>query len=186
MSGPGLLQPLAALDHPELLAPSVHAALVLLAQSDEAVAAAVGVAPIDAELADTAAFCEAYDVSPRQSGNCVVLRGRRGGDDRPGAVVVLATSRVDVNGAARRELDVRKVSFAAREWAVEATGMEYGGITPVGLPAGWPILLDPAVAVAPRVVVGSGLRASKLVLPGAVLAALPGARVVPGIARALA
>lgn len=181
--GPGSLEPRPALDHPELLAPPVHEALRLLAAGDPAAAAAVGVAVIDADLADTAAFCAAYGVEPGESGNCVLLAGRRAGEERSAAVVVLATTRVDVNGVARRELDVRKVSFATREQAVGASGMEYGGITPIGLPAGWPVLLDPAVVALDRVVVGSGLRASKLVVAGAVLAALPGARVVPGLGR---
>ena len=64
--------------------------------------------------------------------------------------------------------------------AVALTGMEYGGITPLGLPESWPLLVDAAVAAAPAVVIGSGLRASKLALPGALLAALPGAEVVEG------
>lgn len=161
----------------------MEAALRLLATAEPGAASAVGVAAIDADLADTAAFCAAYGVQPGESGNCVLLTGRRAGEQRNGAVVVLATTRADVNGVARRELDVRKVSFASREEAVGASGMEYGGITPIGLPVGWPVLLDPAVVALHRVVVGSGLRGSKLVLPGAVLAALPGARVVPGLGR---
>jgi prolyl-tRNA editing enzyme YbaK/EbsC (Cys-tRNA(Pro) deacylase) len=67
--------------------------------------------------------------------------------------------------------------------AVELTGMEYGGITPLGLPADWPLLVDARVAAADAVVVGSGIRGSKLAVPGAVLAALPGAEVVPDLAR---
>jgi prolyl-tRNA editing enzyme YbaK/EbsC (Cys-tRNA(Pro) deacylase) len=67
--------------------------------------------------------------------------------------------------------------------AVAATGMEYGGITPVGLPLGWPVLVDRAVAGSPSVVIGSGVRRSKLRLPGAVLAGLPGIEVVDGLAR---
>ena len=117
------------------------------------------------------------------SANCVVISGRRGGETRFAACVVLATTRADVNGAARRELDVRKASFAAMDVAVAETGMEYGGITPVGLPAAWPILVDARVAATPAVVIGSGLRRSKLVLPGAAVAHLPGARVIPSLAR---
>jgi prolyl-tRNA editing enzyme YbaK/EbsC (Cys-tRNA(Pro) deacylase) len=97
--------------------------------------------------------------------------------------VVLATTRADVNGVARRELAVRKASFAAIGDAVAATGMEYGGITPVGLPAGWPVLVDALVAATPRVVVGSGVRRSKLALPGRLLGQLPGAAVIEGLAR---
>src|SRR6202035_5836737 len=119
-----------------------------------------------------------YGVAPDVSANCVVISGKRGGETKFAACVVLATTRADVNGAARRHLDVRKASFAPMDVAVAETGMEYGGITPVGLPAAWPILVDAAVAVLPRVVVGSGVRRSKLVLPGAALAGLPGAEVL--------
>ena len=69
------------------------------------------------------------------------------------------------------------------ETAVELTGMEYGGITPIGLPGDWPIYVDEAVANTPRVVIGSGVRRSKLTLPGAALASLPGAVVLTGLGR---
>ena len=113
----------------------------------------------------------------------MVISGRRGGETRFAACVLLATTRADVNGAARRELDVRKASFAPQDVAVAGTGMEYGGITPVGLPAGWPILVDAAVAATPQVVIGSGVRRSKLTLAGAALGRLPGAPVIDGLAR---
>ncbi len=175
----GVLEVEPAAGRPDLLAPPVAAALAGL----DGFGAGVGVAEIDPDLADTAAFCEKYQVSPADSANCVVVTGRRDGEPRFAACVVLATSRADVNGLARRRLDVRKASFAATELAVAETGMEYGGITPIGLPPGWPVLIDAAVAAAPRVVVGSGVRRSKLVLPGAVLAALPGAEVLDGLGR---
>ena len=167
-----------AADHPDLLAPPVLAALAGWAESRD-----VGVTPIDAELADTAAFTEAYDVPLEVSANCVVVGGRRAGEDRVAACMVLATTRADVNNVVRRALDVRKASFLSMDDAVQATGMEYGGITPVGLPAEWPVLVDAAVAATDLVVIGSGVRHSKLVLPGAALARLPGARVVEGLGR---
>jgi prolyl-tRNA editing enzyme YbaK/EbsC (Cys-tRNA(Pro) deacylase) len=67
--------------------------------------------------------------------------------------------------------------------AVAQTGMEYGGITPIGLPAHWPVFVDAAVAAAPRIVVGSGVRRSKLLLPGMLLGRLPGALVLDGLGR---
>ncbi len=142
----------------------------------------VRAAAIDPELADTAAFCERYGVSLDVSANCVVIAGRRAGEVRYAACVVLATTRADVNGVARRLLDARKASFASMEDAVSLSGMEYGGITPVGLPAGWPIYVDAAVAAAGDVVIGSGLRRSKLLLAGADLAALPHAESIEGLA----
>ncbi|MDT5027187.1 MAG: hypothetical protein QOE61_3613 [Micromonosporaceae bacterium] len=141
------------------------------------------VAPIDAELADTAAFCAAYDVALDASANCVVIAGRREGEVRYAACVVLATTRADVNGLARRHLNVRKASFAPMNEAVELTAMEYGGITCIGLPAGWPILVDAAVAASDAVVIGSGVRRSKIVLPGAALTHLPGATILDGLGQ---
>ena len=169
-----------ALSRPDLLAQPVTAALAAL---DEAVSSAVGVAEIDPAAADTAAFCERYGVSLADSANCVVITGRRDGEPRYAACVILATTRADVNNTARRELDVRKASFAAMDDAVAQTGMEYGGITPVGLPAAWPVLVDALVADTPTVIIGSGLRRSKLLLPGKLLASLPGARVIEALAR---
>jgi prolyl-tRNA editing enzyme YbaK/EbsC (Cys-tRNA(Pro) deacylase) len=168
-----------AADHPDLLAAPVLAALRGWPDGS-----AVGVATIDGEVADTGAFTETYDVPLDVSANCVVVGGRRAGDDRVAACVVLATTRADVNNVVRRVLDVRKASFLSMDDAVRATGMEYGGITPVGLPAEWPVLVDAAVVTTDLVVIGSGVRHSKLVLPGAALARLPGAQVVEGLARA--
>jgi prolyl-tRNA editing enzyme YbaK/EbsC (Cys-tRNA(Pro) deacylase) len=176
----GTLRPEAALARPDLLAAPVAAALKAL---DPADAAQVGVAEIDPALADTAAFCAAYGSPMDGSANCVVVAGRRGEVVRYAACLVLATTRADVNGLVRRRLDARKASFAPMDDAVALTGMEYGGITPLGLPDDWPLLVDAAVADAPAVVVGSGLRGSKLALPGALVAALPGAEVVDGLAR---
>lgn len=141
------------------------------------------IAPIDADLADTAAFCAAYDVGLDVSANCVVVAGKREGVVRYAACIVLATTRADVNGVVRREMGVRKASFAPMAEAVELTGMEYGGITPIGLPQEWPILVDSRVIAAPHVIVGSGVRHSKIAIPGPALGALPGARVLEGLAR---
>jgi prolyl-tRNA editing enzyme YbaK/EbsC (Cys-tRNA(Pro) deacylase) len=143
----------------------------------------VQAAAIDPELADTAAFCERYGVALEESANCVVIAGRRGEAVSYAACAVLATTRADVNGVVRRRLDARKASFAPMAAAVELTGMEYGGITPIGLP-GWPILVDEAVAAAPTVVIGSGLRRSKLAVPGELLTRLPSAERVAGLASA--
>jgi prolyl-tRNA editing enzyme YbaK/EbsC (Cys-tRNA(Pro) deacylase) len=139
-------------------------------------------AAIDPELADTAAFCERYDVALADSANCVVIAGRRGERTSYAACVVLATTRADVNGYVRRRLEARRASFAPMAEAVQSTGMEYGGITPIGLPDDWPVLIDAAVLARDVVVLGSGLRRSKLAVPGAALADLPRAEVVDGLA----
>ncbi|NBM20707.1 YbaK/EbsC family protein [Streptomyces sp. GC420] len=134
------------------------------------------------DWADTATFVEHYGAELLdESANCVVVAAKRGGETTLAACVVLSNTRVDVNGVVRRHLGARKASFAAMDTAVGETGMEYGGITPVGLPAQWPVLVDAAVADLPYVLVGSGRRRGKLLVPGKALAELPGATVLDGL-----
>ncbi|AXE84369.1 YbaK/EbsC family protein [Streptomyces sp. Go-475] len=136
----------------------------------------------DPEWADTATFVEHYGRELlEQSANCVVVAGRRGGETTLAACVVLSTTRVDVNGVVRRHLGVRKASFAPMDTATGETGMEYGGITPLGLPGDWPVLVDAAVTDLPYVLVGSGRRRGKLLVPGKAFAELPGAVVLEGL-----
>jgi prolyl-tRNA editing enzyme YbaK/EbsC (Cys-tRNA(Pro) deacylase) len=168
-----------AADRPDLLGAPVAAALTLLPGP-------AWVAEIDDDLADTAAFTDAYAVPAEASANCVVVAARRAGQTSMAACVVLATTRADVNGLVRRYLGARKASFAPQDVAVAESGMAYGGITPVGLPADWPVLVDPAVAAADWVVIGSGTRGSKLAVPGPALAALPAATVLEGLGQPLA
>ena len=172
------LNALPALENVDLLGAPV---LVALRSMQADLAAAITVSAIDPALADTAAFCDRYGVLPAESANCVVVAGRRGELNTLAACVVLATTRADVNGLVRRTLGAKKISFASMDVAVSESGMEYGGITPIGLPADWPILIDRAVVDAGDVVVGSGLRRSKMVVAGSTLAALPNATVLDGL-----
>ncbi|EPH46805.1 YbaK/EbsC family protein [Streptomyces aurantiacus] len=136
----------------------------------------------DPAWADTATFVEHYGPELlAQSANCVVVAGRRAGETTLAACVVLSATRVDVNGVVRRQLGARKASFAPMDTAVGETDMEYGGITPIGLPGGWPILVDAAVADLPYVLIGSGSRRGKLIVPGKVFAGLPTAVVIEGL-----
>ncbi len=178
MQLPGNLDWNSAPQHPELLGAPVAAALAGFPRAAE-----VYVAAIDPDLSDTEHFCATYGVEMDESANCVVVAGKREGERRIAACVILATTRADVNGVVRRRIDVRKSSFLPVDEAVEITGMQYGGITPIGLPAAWPVLVDQAVIDAGVVVIGSGIRGSKLAVPGAALAELPGAEVVAGLAR---
>ncbi|HET9075939.1 MAG TPA: YbaK/EbsC family protein [Acidimicrobiales bacterium] len=141
----------------------------------------VGVVGIDPDRSDTARSQEEYRLPAETLANCVIVGGRREGQERLAACVVLFTTRADVNGTVRRRLDVRKASFLAMERAVELTGMEYGGINPIGLPSGWPVLVDRRVAETGVVLIGSGVRRSKLLLAGSLLARLPAAEVVDGL-----
>jgi prolyl-tRNA editing enzyme YbaK/EbsC (Cys-tRNA(Pro) deacylase) len=171
------LHSLPALDHPGLLSPRVAAALASWEAGGD-----VAVVEIDPALADTAAMSEAYSLSMDTGANCVVVGGRRAGEERVAACVVRADTRADVNNLVKRTLDVRKASFLAVERAVEESGMEYGGITPLGLPEEWRVLVDARVPAMDVAIIGSGVRRSKLLVPGRLLADLPRAEVVDGLA----
>ena len=172
-----------AQSRPDLLADPVAKALQVWPEDAPVDADQVLVAPIDASLADTAAFCAAYDVGLDVSANCVIVAGRRGEVTRYAACIVLATTRADVNGVVRRHLDVRKCSFAPMDEAVRLTGMEYGGITPIGLPVDWPILVDARVVAMPHVIVGSGVRHSKIAIARPALGSLPGSQMIADLAK---
>lgn len=183
MTGPshwqvGELVAQAALERRDLLAAPVAETL-----SGWEHAGQVGVVEIDPELADTAALTEAFDLPQESNGNCVVVGGRRAGEERVAACVVRADTRADVNNLVKRRLDVRKASFLGTDEAVERSSMEYGGITPVGLPQEWRLFVDESLIGRDVVVLGSGLRRSKLLVPGWVLAELPGAEVVEHLGR---
>ena len=162
-------------DHPELLAATVAGRVAELPS-----AVVFSIAP---EIADTEALCEAFGEGPETCANCVIVKGKRGDVEKYVASLVLATTKVDVNKVVRKKLDVRKASFAPMDEAVSMSGMEYGGITPVGLPAEWPIWIDPRVAEAEAVCIGSGLRSSKLIVSARDVLSLPGAEVVEGLAN---
>jgi prolyl-tRNA editing enzyme YbaK/EbsC (Cys-tRNA(Pro) deacylase) len=136
----------------------------------------------DPSLADTAAFCAAYGFDPEDSANCIVVASRR----PPGqhlAALVLATTRLDVNGLCCELMGVRRASFAPLERTAELTGMEIGGVTPFGLPEGLlPVRVDAAVLSRRRVVVGGGDRSVKLVVDASVFSHAPAFEVVEGLA----
>ncbi len=139
----------------------------------EATAVPFDVVACDPELADTAEFCATYGYALEDSANCVVVKGK---SEPPVfvACILLATTRLDVNGAVRRRIGTRKASFASAPEVEELTGMTIGGVTPFGLPEGLPIWVDERVMTRERIVLGGGSRSCKLVGPPALLTAVGG------------
>ena len=156
----GSMVSLPVLDRLDLVADPVAATLRTWWHADQ-----VAVVEIDPDLADTAAMTEAYGLLMLDSVNCVLVSGARAGDERIAACLVRADTRADVNKLVRKLLDVRKASFHPMERATAESGMEYGGITPVGLPAEWRLLVDSRIPEIDVAIIGSGLRRSKLLLP---------------------
>ncbi|MBI2589224.1 YbaK/EbsC family protein [Candidatus Saccharibacteria bacterium] len=131
------------------------------------------VAEINPQLTDTAAFCKHYNINMEVSANCVIVEAKRADKVWYAACLILATARADINGIIRRHLEARKASFAPTNKAVLLTRMEFGGITPIGLPADWSLLVDTAVLETEKVVIGSGIKKSKLLVPGKLFGSLP-------------
>ncbi len=141
------------------------------------------VLPCDPELADTAAFCAHYGIAEDRSANTILVAGKgRDGERTYVACVVLATTRLDVNGAVRRRLGVRKASFASADETRDLTGMLIGGVTAFALPVDLPLWVDAQVLDPDWVVLGGGDRSTKIKLAPAVLARVTGAVVVDDLA----
>lgn len=139
------------------------------------------VVPCDPALADTAAFCEHYGYAPEDSANTIVVASKRE-PKKYAACVVLATTRLDVNGTVKRRLDAGKVSFASAAETAALTGMELGGVTALALPNDLPLWVDGAVMARPRIILGGGSRSMKIHVAPEVFHCLPSVEVVHGLA----
>ena len=159
---------------PGLLHPSVREGLEVAGVDFE-------VMECDPALADTAAFVEAYGVPLGRSANTIVVASK-GAEPVHAVCVLLATTSLDVNRVVRREMGVRKASFAGADPVRALTGMEIGGVTPFGVPADLPVLVDARVMDPDWIVLGGGNRSSKLKMAPDALRKLPSVRVVEGLA----
>jgi prolyl-tRNA editing enzyme YbaK/EbsC (Cys-tRNA(Pro) deacylase) len=140
--------------------------------------------PCDPELADTAAFCEHYDVALENSANAILVRSKTG-SEKYALCVLLATHRLNTNHTVRKKLGARKVSFASAELTRELTDMEIGGVTPLCLLVGLPIWIDAAVTDCEYVVLGGGNRSSKIKADPQILLLQDGVEVVPELAKTI-
>lgn len=136
----------------------------------------------DPDLADTAAFCEAYDIPIEQSANAILVASRKP-EGHQAVCVVLAHTRLDVNGVVRRKLGVRKLSFAPAELTFELTGQEIGGVTVFGLPKELPVWFDSRVLEPEWVVIGAGTRSAKIRLDPTQFEGLDGFEIVENLAK---
>lgn len=157
--------------------------------ADSGVIAAMGhldleyeVMDCDPSLADTADFCEAYGVPLEKSANAILVASRKP-EGHNAVCVVLAHTRLDVNGTVRKKLGVRKVSFAPAEMTKELTGQEIGGVTIFGLPDSLPVWLDSRVVDCDWVIVGAGSRSAKIKLDPGQLVGVEGYEVVEDLAK---
>ncbi len=136
----------------------------------------------DPALADTAAFCEAYDIPLENSANAILVASRKP-EGHHALCVVLAHTNLDVNKVVRKRLGVRKVSFAPAELTKELTGQEIGGVTIFGIPNSIPVWIDSRVMDQSWVIVGAGSRTAKIKLDPSQLERLDGFEIVENLAK---
>jgi prolyl-tRNA editing enzyme YbaK/EbsC (Cys-tRNA(Pro) deacylase) len=136
---------------------------------------------IDPAFADTAQFCEKYGIPLDQSANTIVVASKKE-PKQYAACVVLATTKLDVNHAVRRAMNVSRLSFASAEETRALTGMMIGGVTVFALPPGLPVYVDEAVTAPAWIILGGGSRSTKVKAAPEVLTRLPNVTVVPGLA----
>ncbi len=143
------------------------------------------VAEIDPAFSDSLAFCGKYNIPQNQGANCLIIEAKRGGETKHAACLVPINTRANLNSVVRKYLNARQVSLAPKDFAVNASGMEYGSITIIGLPTDWQLLIDESLVQIPRVLLGGGLRRSKLLIPAKALTELPNATILPGLTMSL-
>ncbi|MBW3093159.1 hypothetical protein KIH79_09560 [Bifidobacterium sp. 82T10] len=167
----------------DLLAAPVFDALKGLVEHGTPESKILGVTINSDEESDTDLWCPKYGIPFEQTGNVVVVHTHKTRKAPPqfAAAFVTADTRADLNGVVKRTLEVSKVSFAPIADAVDATGMESGGMSPIGLPESWPLLVDQHILSIPKLYLGSGIRPSKLVVDGSIFDDIPGVTFVAGL-----
>jgi prolyl-tRNA editing enzyme YbaK/EbsC (Cys-tRNA(Pro) deacylase) len=138
--------------------------------------------PIDPAFADTAAFCGKYGYPLDHSGNTIIVASKKE-PKRYAACVVAADTRLDVNHAVRRLMDVSRLSFASAEETMELTGMAIGGVTVFALPADLSIYVDDRLMKLDYVILGSGDRAAKIKIAPEAFRRLANVEIVADLAR---
>ena len=141
------------------------------------------VAEIDPQYAGGKELCDKYQIDASKGANCLVVNGIRGKNKTYAACLVPVGYRYDMSGIVRKTMNARQVSVAPLDFVLSKTQMEYGSITPIGLPAEWLLFIDPAVLTHKYIIVGGGLVKSKLCIPSSVLLDIPNASVLEGLAK---
>ncbi len=136
----------------------------------------------DPALADTASFCEHYRQPLEKSANAILVKSKAA-EPRFALCVLLATTRLDVNKSVRHQLGAKRASFASAEETREQTGMEIGGVTPLGLPAHIELLVDQRIAELDFIILGGGSRTAKIFVSPQLFEHLPNASFVAGLAK---
>lgn len=138
------------------------------------------VAEIDPKCMGGKELCEQYEIDPEDGANCVIVEVAGSSAWEFAAIVTPVGYRADLNNTVRKHLNAKRISLAQLDITLKMTGMEYGSITPFGLPEAWKILIDARLRDKERVIVGGGRQLSKLLLRVDALKDLSNAEFIEG------
>jgi prolyl-tRNA editing enzyme YbaK/EbsC (Cys-tRNA(Pro) deacylase) len=136
---------------------------------------------IDPDFADTARFCERYDIPLDNSANTIIVASKKE-PKQYCACVVKATTRLDVNHAVRKLMNASRVSFATAEETQALTGMMIGGVTIFALPSDLSVYVDERLMALDWLILGGGSRSTKIKTSPEVFRRLPNTTIVPRLA----
>jgi len=169
------------LTHPALVAPSVLKAVENW--QGQTARDEIKVAEIDPALCGGNELFAHYNLDPLEGANCLVVEAKRGDNKTLCACLAPVGFKMDLGGVLRKHVNARIVSMAPLDFVLEATQMEHGSVTPVGLPPEWRIFIDANLKDTKRLIVGGGLKKSKLQLPLTALLELPQAELLEGLGK---
>ena len=135
----------------------------------------------DDTLADTAAFVRITGCH-RNYGECDPCPVEERAPEDMALCMVPATHRLDVNKVVTQEALCEEGVFAKSRGHRAITGMEIGGVTPIGLPTGVPVWVEASVMSLDYIILGGGNRISKLKVPPAVFELIDGCEIVEAAA----
>ncbi len=141
------------------------------------------VAEINPLFADGNKLCAQYEIDKKCGYNCLIVECKRNDIVKYCALVVPIGYKYNMGSVVRKYTNSRVVSVAPLEYVLDKTGMEYGSITPIGLPKEWKILVDPMIKEQTKIIIGGGLVKSKISLPVDLFLKLPNVEIVEGIAK---
>ena len=143
----------------------------------------IQVAEINPNFADGELLSQNYDIPYEMELNCLVVEGKRNEESNYAALLVPYGTRANMNAKVRNPLDAKKVSFANLDYVIQTTGMEFGSITPIGLPSDWKILVDASILEQEYVIVGGGYVKSKCMLPSKLFKEFENCIIVEGLSK---
>ena len=126
-------------------------------------------------------LCNKYNIEYSIGVNCLIVKGKNNGVYFYVALLVPVGYKYNINGILKEKLKCR-CSVAPLDEVLNLTNMEYGSITPVGLPEEWLIFADPKIFKEERIICGGGKQISKLSLPSDYLIKYCNVKILEGLA----